>query len=382
MKSVGIVKKPIICHMCSFQPEYGGTFVDSLLSLNRYCLSHLKMETVCIFPEEASKRAWLTRFDDEGIRCAFVPWKKNVFTHVRLLLKEFRPVILHTHFYLFDLSAVLLKVLLYRNAKVIWHFHSAQDLTFQQRFKDLIKLRLIFGTFGRRCIAVSDGVYRSLNNAGLRSDKAVLIRNAIETSRFVPNSETRRKARQSLGASNGTMIFLLLGYAPVIKGVDIFVKAAAQIVGRKDSNMLFVIIGRDETREFVSQMPAATKPTDALLVIDPVKDLSFLLNAVDVLVSASRSEGLAYSVLEAMTAEKLVLSSDIASVRETYGRSEGVWLFPSENWKMLAELMEKVMLLQPVERQSFGHANSRYVLENHSLDRWSEKVGQVYKDLI
>jgi hypothetical protein len=49
---------------------------------------------------------------------------------------------------------------------------------------------------------------------------------------------------------------------------------------------------------------------------------------------------------------------------------------------MLAELMEKVLLLQSDEKQSLGKANSQYAIENHSLDRWSEKVGQLYKELI
>jgi glycosyltransferase involved in cell wall biosynthesis len=376
------VKKAVICHICDFQPEYGGTFVDSLLSLNQYCRSQLKMETICIFPERASNRTWLKRFDEEKVQYGFVPRKKSILSHVRLLLKGHDPLILHTHFFLFDLSAILMKLMLYRGAKVVWHYHSSPDLTLQQKVKDVIKLRLIFGFFGDRCIAVGDGIYRSLQNVGLRGDKAVLIQNAVNTRRFLPNSEVRGKARQSLGTPKGTVIYLLMGYAPLIKGVDIFMKAAAEIVVRNVSNVLFLIIGRDETRKFVSQMPAAAKLKDALIVIDPVEDLSFLLNAVDVLVSASRSEGLAYSVLEAMTAEKLVLSSDIASVRETYGRSEGVWLFPSEDWKMLADLMAKVVLLQSAERQSLGRANSQYVIENHSLDRWSEKVGQLYKELI
>jgi glycosyltransferase involved in cell wall biosynthesis len=106
------------------------------------------------------------------------------------------------------------------------------------------------------------------------------------------------------------------------------------------------------------------------------------LKGVDVLVSASRSEGLTYAVLESMTAGKVVLLSDIPSVRETFGRSKGVWLYPSEDWKMLAALMEKVLLLQSYERQSLGQANSQYVIENHSLDRWSEQIGQLYKELI
>jgi glycosyltransferase involved in cell wall biosynthesis len=377
-----IVKEPVICHICDFQPEYGGAFVDSLLSLNRYCLSHLKIKTVYIFPEKANNRAWLQRFDNEKVEYGFVPRRRNILSYVHLVLKDHNPVILHTHFFLYDLSAILIKLLLYRHVRVVWHYHSPSNLTVQQRLKDVIKLRLIFGSFGDRCIAVGDGIFRSLQHSGMSKEKAVLIHNGVDTGRFIPNGLIRTKARQSLKAPQDSIIFLLLGYAPHIKGVDIFIKAAAEAIGRDDSPKLFVVVGRRETRDFISHLPFASKLGNTLLVIDPVEDLSVLLNGVDVMVSASRSEGFGYAVIEAMAAEKLVLCSDIDPVRQTYGQSKGVWLYPSEDWKMLADLMEQAVFMRSDERQSLGRANNRYVIENHSLDHWSEKVGQLYKSLI
>jgi glycosyltransferase involved in cell wall biosynthesis len=376
-----IVKEPIICHFCNFQPEYGGTFIDSILSLNRYCLIHLNTKTFCIFPENANNRAWLQRLDEEKVHYGFVPRKRGILRRARFLLRNYNPVILHTHFFLFDLSAILMKLFFCRKAKVVWHYHSSPDVMLRQRVKDLIKLGLIFKTFGNRCIAVGDGISRGLQDVGL-CDRQIVIHNAVNTRRFLPNSEVRKNVRESLGISNGTVIFLLLGYAPLIKGIDIYLKAAAEMVTRNPSKVVFLLIGRAETKKFVSQMSEVAKLKESLVMLDPVEDLSPLLNATDVFVSASRTEGLAYSVLEAMTAEKLVLSSDIPSVRETYARSKGVWLFPSEDWRMLADLMAKVGLLQAAERQSLGRANSQYVIDNHSLDRWSEKVGQLYKELI
>jgi glycosyltransferase involved in cell wall biosynthesis len=376
------VKEPVICHFCNFQPEYGGTFIDSLLSLNRYCLSHLKIKTVCIFPEKASNRAWLRRFDEEKVQYGFVPRKRSILSRVRLLLKDHDPVILHTHFFLFDLSAILMKLLFYRNAKVVWHYHSLPDLTLRQRVKDFIKLRLIFGSCGHRCVAVGDGIFRILQGVGLPAGKTLLIHNAVDTNRFISNSEIRSNTRKSLKASDGSTIFLLLGYAPYIKGVDIFVRAAAEAVARHDSAMLFVIVGRHETRDFVSRLPFTSKVGDALIMIDPVEDLSILLNGVDVLVSASRSEGFGYAVIEAMATQKLALCSDIDPVRQTYGRSKGVWLFDTEDWMALSRLMTKAVGLPESERQSLGRINSLYVSENYSMNEWITRVGRLYEGLL
>jgi len=83
-----------------------------------------------------------------------------------------------------------------------------------------------------------------------------------------------------------------------------------------------------------------------------------------------------------MAAGRLILCSDITDVREMLGQSGGVWLFPSEDWKVLSELMEKAQSLSPVERESLGQANSQYVVDHFSLDSWTEQIGGIYKALL
>jgi len=372
------MRTPTICHICSFAPEYGGAFIESIIFLSRHCHSKLQINTFCIFPERAKNRSWLSKLDEAGIGYGFIPHKKNVTKEIRSLLSEREPVILHSHFFFFDLTVILLKCTVFRQASVVWHYHSQPPLTRLQKVKDLFKLGIIFRFWGGQCIAVGDGVFRSLRHAGLSADKVALIHNGIDTTRFTTDSESRANVRQSLKAASNSTVFLLLGYAPQIKGVDVFINAAAEVTSNSSLTNLFVIVGRRETREFVSQMPCASKLGEALLVIDPVEDFSNLLNGVDVLVSASRTEGFGYAVIEAMAAEKQILCSDIDPVRQSYGRSAGVRLFPSEDWKMLAQLMEKSSRLSLDDRQAVGLANRHYVNENYSIERWCEKVGYVY----
>jgi glycosyltransferase involved in cell wall biosynthesis len=381
--SAGAVKEPIICHICDFQPEYGGAFVEALVHLNRYCRHNFNVGILCAFPVSASNRNWLKRLDEEGVRYALIPRQRNIMRHVRVLLKNYDPLILHTHFFLFDLSAVLMKLLIYRNCKIVWHYHNPTEFTSKQRIKDAFKVRICFNRFGDRGVAVGDGVYESMRATGFMPRKTVLIHNAVNISRFLKKCEVTLEARRELQISGDAIAFLLLGWDPVRKGVDIFLRAAEEMCRRNYKNCRFLVVGRAETRRFVSQLLCNSDLShDVFQVIDPVEDITLLLKCVDVLVSASRSEGLSYSVLEAMAAEKLILSSDIASVRETYGKSNGVWLFPNEDWKALSDLMIRFVGSLPAERRSLAHANSQYVLENHSLDRWAQRIVQLYKELL
>ena len=215
---VGIVKEPVICHICDFQPEYGGTFVDALICLHRYCRRNLKIGLFCIFPDNARNKSWLKRLDEERVQYGFVPRKKNVVNHVRLLLKNHDPLILHTHFFFFDLLAVLMKLLYFQNSTIFWHYHNPTERTVKQRIKDAFKIRVCFNHFGSRCIAVGAAVYESIRDAGMAGEKAVLIQNAVNIGRFLNKCEVTPEARRGLRMSTEDIVFLLLGWDPVRKG--------------------------------------------------------------------------------------------------------------------------------------------------------------------
>lgn len=376
-----LMKKPVICHLSDFSPEYPGSFVDSLLSLARHCRRGMGIETLCVFPDSARERPWLKRFQDEAVKYAFVPRKKNAILALRNALKDLEPVIFHSHFERFDLSTLLLKLVLYSKAKVVWHFHSVARQTFHQQMKDTVKARLLGRYFADSFVAVGDGAYRVALDRGFPREKLVLNRNGIDTGRFQLAGKTCRNNRASLGVPNQHLVFFALGLNPVIKGVDLFVRAAERVGREGMERGCFIIVGRSKTRAFVSSMPESDRLGKCLRVIDTTDDFPSLLNGIDVLVASSRTEGLSYAVLEAMAAGKLILCSDIPGVREIFGGVEGVWLFPSEDWTSLAQLMQKAMKLSPTERERLGLLNSQYVATRYSVDGWAKRMMEIYNGL-
>lgn len=375
------MKVPTVCHLCEFSPEYGGAFIESLIFLSRYCRDHLQVATFCVFPERAKGRSWLSILDKEGIGYGFVPHKKNVVGDICRLLSDREPLILHSHFFFFDLTTILLKCLAFKKVKVIWHYRNPAGGSVKQDIKDALKIRILFNLFGDSCIAVGDGVYKTIIDAGMMSKKAMCLYNGINTDRYLPKPEVRLELRKGLGIPDKDIVFALVGLFPVRKGVDIFLRAAGEFA-RKHEGCRYLVVGRRETREFIGRLHYASSLGEALLVTDPVSDFSTLLNGVDVFVTASRSEGFGNAVVEAMAAKRMVLCSDIAPVRQTYGRSEGVWLYPSEDWQALAELMGKVVQLSSDEKQSLGLTNRQYVIDNHSLDWWCREIANLYNDLV
>jgi glycosyltransferase involved in cell wall biosynthesis len=320
--------------------------------------------------------------EEQGVEYAFIPSKRNAVFALARLLKDVRPLVFHSHFETFDLTAMTLKFLQYRDAKLVWHFHSLAELTLHQRLKDAVKVRLLGRIWGDLFIAVADGTYRNAVSRGFPTGRLSLHHNGVDVSRFLSARIHRQDARRTLGASNGQTVFLSLGYNPVIKGVDLFIKAAAEVHQKNPGDYLFLIVGRKETREFVSRLSESSQLGKALQILDPTEDFPRLLNGVDVLVAPSRTEGFSYAVLEAMSCGKLALCSDIPGVREIYGKQPGVWLFESEDWQKLSELMRKAGTLPCTEREQLGESNSQFVQENHSIEQWASRVVGKYKELV
>jgi glycosyltransferase involved in cell wall biosynthesis len=375
-------KAPVICHLSDFSPEYAGSFVDALMSLSRHCRDRSGIQTMYIFPEQAKEKEWLKRFDECGGLYACVPRTRNVVFHLRKLLKNYEPIVFHAHFSTFDIAAVFAKLVFYQRSKVVWHFHSSGVLNYRQRVTDTIKVRLLARNFGNAFIAVGDEAYRYSLARGFPSDKVTLVYNAIDTARFAPNEIKRKHFRDLLGISTEAVVFLLLGWDPWRKGVDLFIKAADEAMRQSKSPAVFLIVGREESKVFVSSLSESGELHRALRVIDPIADFSSFLSAIDVFVTASRSEGLSYAVLEGMAAGKLILSSDIPGVSSTYGKAKGVWLFSTEDWKALALLMKKAKELSSAERDRRGELNSRYVAEYHSIDKWTDSIVEIYNRLL
>ena len=375
------MKPSVICHLSDFSPEYPGSFVDSLLSLSRYCRQVIGLETVCIFPEQATGLEWLELFDAEKVKYHFVPRKRNIVFPLRRLLQDYQPLIFHSHFETYDLSAIALKMLFYKKSKVVWHFHSIAQMTPRQRLKDLLKVSLLARNYGDMFIPVGDGAYQNAIERGFPTGKIQLNNNGVNTSRFSPDTIRREDTRVSLRASDDEIVFLSLGWSPIIKGIDILVKAISKFKETQFiQDSLFVIIGRDETGEF-SEIPSCPN-WGRLSTFGPDFELPGPYFGIDVLVAPSRKEAFSYAVIEAMAMGKLVICSDIdiPAVHSAVGKSEGVWLFPSEDWNMLAG--QRINQLSQSERERLGQANLQHVKANFSQESWANRMVKLYTQLL
>ncbi len=187
----------------------------------------------------------------------------------------------------------------------------------------------------------------------------------------------RAEMRQGWHIGENVFTFLHFGWDPVTKGVDLVVRACAQI--KVGAPFVLVMVGRDDTVDAVREVVGSRLPA-WLRIIAPVETVADLYAASDCLVSSSRWEGSPYTVGEAMAAGLPVIATDIPGVKAV-SASDGVMLTSFADGS-LAGRMTQLLTSEPDRRRLWGEANRNFILENYSVEQWAERVMRVYAGLL
>lgn len=106
-----------------------------------------------------------------------------------------------------------------------------------------------------------------------------------------------------------------------------------------------------------------------------------LYQAAAVFLSPSRSEGLPYSVCEAMANGLPVVLSDIPALAFAH-RSCGAVFSLAGDSRSLAEAVRAVLHWTPDERRQCGQANQDLVRNEFDLQVWARRMFEVYQEVL
>ena len=108
-------------------------------------------------------------------------------------------------------------------------------------------------------------------------------------------------------------------------------------------------------------------------------DVGDLLNAADIYVSSSTSEGLPLAILEAMAAGLPIVATKVGDIPEVVPNDAGILVEPGSATELASALL--AMVDDPPRRHRCGQAAFQYVVNHHNPDRWAEQLAAIYKDI-
>ena len=221
-----------------------------------------------------------------------------------------------------------------------------------------------------RVVAVSEEVKQRLLDAGVRADKISIVRNGIDLRPFAAAGAASTEPDRAL-------VVGLVGRLAWEKGVDIFLAAAAKVLAQLPETR-FVVAGEGSDREKLEQQIDELGIRNSVTMLGRRDDMPAVYASLDVMVSASRQEGLPMALLEGMASARPLVATTVGEVPQLVTNEQTGLLVAPENADALAAAI--LRMLQNAElRTRLGAAARKLIEDEYSADRMTAEYMRVYE---
>jgi glycosyltransferase involved in cell wall biosynthesis len=296
---------------------------------------------------------------------------RDVLRFMSLFRRE-KPDVVHVNGAFFIPPAIAAKL---TGIPLVWHLNDTiVPARVAPAFGALVRL------LADQIVVAAEGV---ASHYGVNGAAYEVIYAPVDAKRFRTSSLTSRERGRRV-----PRVGLIASWSPV-KGVEYFVRAAAQARERLGGAMEIVFAGaklpsHDEYCRGIERLIEELELGPAIHEHGYVPSVAEVLAGLDVLVLSSVSEASPMVVLEGMAAGVPVVATDVGGVRELllndHARPAGIVVQARDPEPIAAALID---LLQHPEKASLMGENGRQLAnERFSLDTCVEKHLQIYTKIV
>ncbi|MCS4149394.1 glycosyltransferase [Salinibacter ruber] len=224
-------------------------------------------------------------------------------------------------------------------------------------------------------VACSHGVRRKVSQHGIKPD---VIQNGVDTDVYHPPQSTdeKRHLRRSLGLPENQTLYISVGFLIPRKDPKLVIRGFQESKASEEG--VLVILGDGPLLEQCRQQ-ATTGEGDVRLP-GYVEDVSSYLQAADFFLSASHSEGLPNTVMEALSSGLPVILSDIPAHREILSESSqpGEFFDPGD----LSGMSKAIDNIRGQNRTELEQKARKLTEDKFTARRVSRDYQSLYRDTI
>ena len=174
------------------------------------------------------------------------------------------------------------------------------------------------------------------------------------------SSEKRNEIRKSMGVSESEKMLLCVGEFSKRKNQTAIIYAFERLL-KKHKNIKLVFAGDGDMLETCREIAQSLEIDRNIRFLGQVKDISSLYRCSDILVTASKMEGLPFNVMEALYCGVPVVATDIKGHSDLIeNRKNG--LLASDIYAGLDEILSDENLYHSIKENAF--LDERYLIEN------------------
>jgi teichuronic acid biosynthesis glycosyltransferase TuaC len=230
-----------------------------------------------------------------------------------------------------------------------------------------------------RVIAVSSSLQRALvEGYGIEEEKLTVIPNGVDVSRFAPTASFEARAR--LGLHEEASRILYVGAIAESKGLSYLLRATRRIRDTVPGPVELVLVGEGEYERAARALAAQLGIADAVTFAGrrPNEEIPLWINACDVLVLPSLSEGFGVVLVEALACGKPVVATACGGPEDIVTPQVGILVPPADDVPLAEALLEVL-----ADGDSFHPQRIRQrALDSYDSDRVASRIAKLYEEVL
>jgi len=261
------------------------------------------------------------------------------------LLRRLRPDIVHAHELLSPTTTAIVAKRLYGTPVVAMpHRGGYLGDIYKLHHKMMGKIRIeVMKRWVDSFIAISSEIDSELADVGVPIERRIFIPNAVDTERFKPISQGKKPSlRKKLQLPEGP-IALFVGRLVPEKCLDQLISIWPEVRNEHPKANL-LLLGQGPEKDKLKQAA-----TDGVHFSGQVDDVVPYLQASDVFVLPSATEGMSIALLEAMSVGIPVIATAVGGTPDVINHGKNGWLIPPNRSDVLKESLITILKDEPLQ---------------------------------
>ncbi|MEK7669409.1 MAG: glycosyltransferase family 4 protein [Patescibacteria group bacterium] len=207
-----------------------------------------------------------------------------------------------------------------------------------------------------------------------------IIPNGVDMSKFEKeiNQEEKNKIREELGVKEGDTALITTSRLVLKNGVGDVIKALPKL----NQNIIFVIFGEGELKQELQELAKNLNVSEKVVFKGFVshEDMPKYLEACDIFIRASLSEGFGNSFIEAMACKIPVIATSVGGIVDFLIDEKTGYFCEPQNPQSIAKTIQKV-ITDPNKNQIINNAFNM-VKEKYDWDLVAQQMRVVFNNII
>ena len=332
---------------------------------------------LCIFNEGYVGK----EIEKKGFKVYVLFRKNNIINFLKSIkkIRKYKPDIIQTWLPHADFLGGFIAFLT-GSKNVIWNLRLSNIELKKNKLHSLFFIRfnaLLSWFVPKKIICNSSKASKVHINIGYKKDKICYVPNGFDTDRFNSDKQIRRKLRKNYNIPIESKVFGLIGrYTPLKNHIGFL--NAAQLILRKNTNVLFLLAGEniDQNNIELMKIIKKNKLEKHIILLGIRDDIENVINCLDFSICCSYGESFPNIIGESMSCAVPCIVSKVGDCSKII--EDSGWIFKSTSSTDIADKLNEVLKIADYEIEKKGSIARSIIKEKYSMDISVSKYEKIY----